>query len=100
MSEGLSFQSFAGKIGVSFKTLYNWLDQHEEWIEAKDRGHAKALLFFEQEMIRGLWNPERGDKFNTTAWIFAMKNKFGWSDKPDEPVDDEDEVYARPESMR
>lgn len=40
MSEGLSFESFAGLIGVARSTLYDWVDTIPEFAAAKEEACA------------------------------------------------------------
>ncbi len=88
MKTGLSFPSFAGKIGVCVATLYNWEKDHAEFLEAKKIGEAHARLVWEEWGMVGLFGMSKDKtgrpmKFNPTIWIFSMKNKFGWKDQPD-----------------
>lgn len=56
MAGGLSFESFAGVIGVSKKTLYNWLDTKEnvDFLHAKERGTELCRLWWERLGIQGV----------------------------------------------
>jgi hypothetical protein len=91
MDEGLSFESFAGVIDVCTDTLYKWSDEdceqfHEDFFEAKKCAFAKNLLWWEREGIRGLWSSREGS-FNSSNYIFQMKNRHKWRDKqPDEEI--------------
>lgn len=83
MSKGFSFKSFAGKIGVNNKTLYNWAEQHEEFFHAKSIGQEKSRLFWEQQGIDGLHDQyhktEDGMttlKLNSTVWRLNIMNRF------------------------
>lgn len=84
MRTGLSFESFAAVIHVNQDTLHEWVKVHPEFSEAKKEAFAQNLLFWESKGIAGLI----GDKettFNSTVWIFNMKNRHKWRDKqPDE----------------
>ena len=90
MKAGYSFKAFAGRIGVTRKTLYDWLedDDKKEFKEAYDVGKSACLLFWEQIGLSGTlgdsrikgYNPK---KFNATAWIFQMKNRFHYRNEPD-----------------
>lgn len=100
MREGLSYESFAGKIGVSRETLYAWEKAHDEFRDAKTVGEAASLRWWEalgrdgargvgQEMLlkRRIVSPDgtveevwEASGFNASAWIFTMKNRFGWRD--------------------
>lgn len=79
MAEGLSFEAFAGKIGVTKRTLYNWVEAHEEFLEAKRLGFEQCRLFWERKGIDGL--SQKG--FQERLWLANMKNRFGWTDARD-----------------
>lgn len=80
MEKGLSFEAFAGAIGVTKETLYQWVNTYEEFSDAKKLGSEKCRLFWEQIALEGL-NSKAGVTFNSTVWIFNMKNRFGWRDR-------------------
>lgn len=79
MAEGLSFESFAGAIGVSKQTLYDWAERNKEFLDAKKTAFEKSRLFWEKVGI----NIAKTGEGNATAFIFNMKNRFSedWSDK-------------------
>ena len=76
MAKGLSFESFAGVVHTTFKTLYNWADDHPDFLQAKQIGTSLSKLRWEQRGIDGM--TEKG--FNTGLWYINMKNRFGWHD--------------------
>lgn len=90
MEKGLSFEAFAGLIKVSKQTLYTWCEKHAEFKEAKEIGEGLAHLWWERTGIEGLFMGGKDNPFNATVWVFSMKNRFGWRDKPK----DEDEGDA------
>jgi hypothetical protein len=94
MAKGYSFETFGPSIDVAVATTYRWLtdeptDSEEvrankrEFREAKIIAVDKCRLFWEKIGIDGMWSEEKGPKLNTSAWIFNMKNRFGWSDRKD-----------------
>ena len=89
MAEGLSFESFAGRVGVTFQTLYNWEKVHAEFFEAKKLGEAMGLLQAERMGMAGMHDPKN---FSTGVYAFWMKNRFRWRDKTPEEIKEE----ARP----
>ena len=79
MGQGLSFESFAGTIGVNQDTLHEWCKRHEEFSESKKIGREKSRIFWEKLGIDGATG--RLQYFNAATWIFNMKNRFNWTDK-------------------
>jgi hypothetical protein len=85
MAKGLSFEAFAGVIGVGPVTLYRWAKRYEEFKDAKEKGFAKSRLFWEKLGVAAAAGKVKD--FNATAYVFNMKNRFGWRDKVDVSVD-------------
>ena len=91
MSAGYSFESFAGFVGTCKQTIYNWLENFPEFLDAKKQAIEKCRLFWEQQGINGLYETSEFDtetgikttkKINPAMYIFNMKNRFkeDWSD--------------------
>lgn len=82
MAQGFPFESFAGIVGVTKKTLYNWQDEHPEFEEAHQIGLAKNLLYLSKQGKEGLWNTqgEGARNLNFNTWRFMMKNMHQWRD--------------------
>lgn len=76
MRQGLSFECFAGVIGVTPECIYNWARENEAFSEAKSRGFVLCQLFWEKIGIAGVTG--RIQNFQTGAWIFNMKHRFKW----------------------
>lgn len=85
LATGLSFESFAGRIGTWRSTIYKWTKEHEEFSDAKKVGTEMGLLTLEQKMLAGMNDPKN---FNVTAWIFYMKNRYKdlYSDKQEHQI--------------
>ena len=96
MGQGFSAEAFAGKIGISKQTLYNWLNTHPEFMDAKRHGEAKSQAFFEDLGLQGMFNRYQDKTFNTSNWIFQMKNRFKWRDQVETINKTE---YKNPEEM-
>lgn len=79
MSEGFKYESFAAVIDVSRSVLYNWEKVHPEFMDAKNRGKDKSLLWWEKEGKKGLWDKT----FNSTVYVWSTKNIHNWKDKQD-----------------
>lgn len=85
MERGFSFESFAGVLGCSKELLYSFVERHPEFADAKREAFERSRLFWENIAIDNIVEhniPGEGSrKLNSTAWIFNMKNRFGWTDK-------------------
>lgn len=83
MAQGLSFESFAGRdeVAVSKQTLYDWLEKHSEFVDAKGLGTERCRLFWEKLGIAGAAG--RLPNYNNAAYIFNIKNRFPaeWRDR-------------------
>jgi hypothetical protein len=90
MSKGYSIEAFAGHVNATVASVYRWLKHPDlgDFREAKSIGEAKQRKFWEQAGRLGLMGKIKG--FNTSVWIFNMKNRYGWSDKR---VDDETKEF-------
>jgi len=107
MAKGYSFESFAGLIKAGRSTIYLWLDEHDEFMDAKKEGLELCRLFWEGKAIELIEEQSEYDaqtkttttkKLNTTLWIFNMKNRFKdeWSDTHKQEV----EVKNMPDWMQ
>ena len=78
LADGYSLAAFAGHIGVTRQTVYNWLDLHPEFFDAVKTGQAKAVLWWEKAN-RELALTGEG---NATAIVFGLKNRASdeWRD--------------------
>lgn len=79
MGEGLSYESFAGKLSVVRTTLYNWEKSYPDFLYSKKIGEEKKLLFFEKQGLDAINGKIKG--FSASTYIFTMKNKCGWTDQ-------------------
>lgn len=84
LAAGFSFESFGGRVNAGRNTLYEWAKAHPDFQDAKKRGETQGQLFWEQKGLDGL--SLGGRNFNSTVWIFTMKNRFGWRDKGEKEV--------------
>lgn len=64
---------FARKIGVTQKTLHNWCDEHEEFLQAFTYAKELQKWFLIENGLNGCYNP--------SAYIFTAKNISDMRDK-------------------
>lgn len=74
MAKGYSITAFAGEIGVTKTTIYDWSRARPEFGLALDRGRAKRALFWEGTLIALATGTCKGEKASAIAAIFALKN--------------------------
>lgn len=81
MAEGYSFESFAGKVGVSKQTIYDWKESQPEFLDATKIGIEKARLYFEEKGLQGMNG--KIAYFSYPIWRLQMINRFKdeWRDK-------------------
>lgn len=96
MSLGFSFESFAGVVGVTRQSLYNWEKKFKSFKKAKGIGVSKSLMFWEALGIDGT---HKGKGFNAASWIFNMKNRFGWSNKEEIKVTEDKNLLTHDKIM-
>ena len=88
MAQGYSFESFAGLIKTSRQTIYTWTKDYRPFLDAKREGTQQAMLWWERMAMAGMAGKIKG--FNSTVWVFSMKNRFGWRDKMSIDTEQED----------
>lgn len=79
LSKGHSVTAFAGHIGVSRASIFNWANEYPEFMDAIKAGQAGATKFWEAILVKVA--SEGGG--NATAAIFGLKNRAheDWADK-------------------
>jgi hypothetical protein len=79
LGEGFTLASFAGIVGASRQTVYDWADAHPEFLDAIKKGRAKGQYVWEKRLT----SQAIDGKGNTAAIIFAMKNLYqdDWAEK-------------------
>jgi len=99
MEQGFSFDSFAGRIGVSRDTLYEWLKVYPEFSDKVAIAQAKCLLKWEQLGLAGMLGKVKG--FNGGVYAFNMTNRFRWTTqpKPDVPPEQKEAENALNEAL-
>lgn len=79
MSQGYSITAFAGHLGVSRQTIYDWMDAHSDFLDAIKKGEAASAMWWES----ALRNTTMTGEGNASAAIFGLKNRVPreWRDK-------------------
>jgi len=77
MSDGYDITAFAGSIGVTRETVYEWMTRHGEFAHAVKIGQAARLLALQRKLLTTSMG------VGVTAAIFALKNAApdDWQDR-------------------
>lgn len=81
LSKGYSKEALAGELGISRQCLYEWIAKYEDFGDTVKVAEAKAQLVWEDLGLKAAQGQMKN--FNTSVWMFVMKNRFGWKDKQD-----------------
>lgn len=92
MAQGFSYETFGATIGVCRATVYSWEKVFPEFLDAKRNAFDLCQLFWERLGVENIITTNEFEKegnfsrstsksLNTGAWVFNMKNRFGWKDK-------------------
>lgn len=101
IEEGLSYDAFPAYLAeqtgvfVHIDTLYEWERVHPEYSEAKKQFLSCGRIKWER-IGRDAATGTLPETFNATAWVFTMKNRFGWRDR----VEISDDKPAKPEKEK
>jgi len=82
-SKGLSFQSFAGCVGVLPKTVDDWIEKYPEFAACVEIAQSRLRLEWDKIILKSAKGHSKG---NAASIIFALKNYFPkhFKDKQDE----------------
>ena len=99
MGKGRSFETFGIEVGVHPDTVDVWASlevvevngtkverpKHPEFRSAKKEGVKAALKYWEQLGVDLITGKIKG---KAAVWIFSMKNRFKWTDRMENIVED------------
>lgn len=86
MEQGAGVAGVAAACGITKETLYQWADPKGEYYipefsDSVKTGLTKAEAHWESLGLKAAEGRFGKGRFSAPAWIFAMKNKFGWTDR-------------------
>ncbi len=93
--EGMGKAEIASNLGVSRETLHEWTKSKPEFSDAIKRAYEEALAWWEREGRKATFGGIKG--FNSTSYIFQMKNRFkdDWRDKIDHNVEFTGDIHIK-----
>lgn len=69
---GNSITQIACKLNVAKQSLYNWMDQHPEFLDAMTRAREYSQAWFEDKGMEGLTTPG----FNASLWAKQVSCRY------------------------
>lgn len=71
-AEGKSKAVIAAELGVSERTLYTWMQQHPEFLQAMEQSETLAQSWWEEAGRKAMFMPG----FNASVWSRSMSARF------------------------
>lgn len=90
MSKGYSFESFAAIARCGRRTLFDWIDRHPEFKDAKEVAVGSCQFFWEKVGLDLCRGELRG---NATSFIWMTRNVCGWRDSRNEVGDTDQPIH-------
>jgi hypothetical protein len=73
---GKSFEQMSAQLNVSYRTLCNWRDEHEEFFHALEDAHALSQSWWEEMAQSYMVEHKDGERLNASLWSRSMAARF------------------------
>jgi hypothetical protein len=73
---GKSFEQMSAQLNVSYRTLCNWRDEHEEFFHALEDAHALSQSWWEEMAQAYMLEHKDGERLNASLWSRSMAARF------------------------
>jgi hypothetical protein len=83
MLKGASQIEVMAELNITKETFNNWINEYDEFSESLEIGKVQSQAWREKLGRDNITNP----KFKHAFWHMNMKNRFLWSDKPENEED-------------
>ena len=74
--KGLSREAISSELGITWKTLINWAEEHEDFLLALDEAKKEEMLFFERLALDHMIEGPGTNRLNTALWGRSMAARF------------------------
>lgn len=74
--KGKSFEQMASQLDVSYRTLCNWRDEHEEFFHALSEAQAHEQAWWEEMAQAYMVEHKDGERLNASLWSRSMAARF------------------------
>lgn len=78
-ANGESDVEIAKRLNITISHFMQLYEENPAFATFVDRGRTLAQAWWYEQGRTNLWNKA----FNTSLWVFQLKNKYGWADKID-----------------
>ena len=75
-SKGKSLEQISGALGITYRTLCRWRDEHEEFCHALEDAHALAQSWWEEMAQAYMLEHKDGERLNASLWSRSMAARF------------------------
>ena len=73
---GKSVEQIAANLNVSLRTIYQWRDNHEEFLHALDDAKTYEQAWWEEQAAAYMVENKESDRLNATLWSRSMAARF------------------------
>ena len=75
-NKGKSLEQISGALGITYRTLCNWRDEHEEFFHALEEAKVREMIWWEEHAQAYLVEHKDGDRLNVGLWSRSMAARF------------------------
>ena len=73
---GKSFEQIAAQLDVSYRTIVNWRDTHEDFFHALEEAKIYEMVWWEEQAQAYMLEHKDAPKLNTGLWSRSMAARF------------------------
>jgi hypothetical protein len=73
---GKSREQIAGKLGVTYRTILRWMEDHEEFCHALEEAKIQEMIWWEDHAQSYLVEHKDGERLNVGLWSRSMAARF------------------------
>jgi len=75
-AKGKSLEQISGALGITYRTLCNWRDSHEEFFHALEEAKILEMIWWEDHAQSYLVEHKDGERLNVGLWSRSMAARF------------------------
>ena len=75
-NKGKSLEQISGALGITYRTLCNWRDSHEEFFHALEEAKIREMIWWEEHAQAYLVEHKDGERLNVGLWSRSMAARF------------------------